>query len=103
MIVRLNLERASPAVSNINYAGILPRSLQHAAAVGRQSFQMNAGRFVRAVLAPHYAEDAELGVRRFASSKQRFDLLVFIRSQPMITQNFWGDRKGRQGGHEGKF
>jgi hypothetical protein len=55
------------------------------------------------VLAPHYAEDAELGVRRFASSKQKFDLLVFIRSQPMITQNFWGDRKGRQGGHEGKF
>ena len=41
MIVRFDFERACPAVTNVDDAGILPRSLDYALAPGGQAFQMN--------------------------------------------------------------
>jgi hypothetical protein len=42
VIVRLNLESASPAVTNVDDAGVLARALHHAAAIRRQTLQVNA-------------------------------------------------------------
>ncbi len=61
VIVRLDLEGAGPAVADVDDAGVLARPLHHAAAARRQALQMHARRLVGAVLAPHHAEDAQLG------------------------------------------
>src|SRR5271157_184582 len=61
MIVRLDLECASPAVADVDDAGILARPLHHQFAARGQAFQVNARRFIGAVFAPHHAEDAEFG------------------------------------------
>ncbi len=102
MIMRLNLERAGPAIANVNDAGILPRPLQYAPAVYWQPLQMNPRRFVGAVFAPHHAEDTELGQRRFTPTQQGFDPFVFLHRQPVISQSFGSDSQGRCG-HVGKF
>src|ERR1044072_8857735 len=57
MIVRLDLERRAPAVAEIDNAGVLARRYDHAWASRRQSFQMYARRFVRAVFRQHQRED----------------------------------------------
>ena len=59
MIVRLDLERAGPAVADVDDAGVLARPLHHQLAARGQPLQMHARRFVGAVLAPHHAEDAQ--------------------------------------------
>ncbi len=53
-----------------------PGPLQHQLAARGQLLQMNARALVGAVLAPHHAEDAELGVAGLAA-EQRDDLVVF--------------------------
>src|SRR5437868_6133871 len=40
--------------------------------------------------------------RRIPPTQQRFDALVFIQRQAMVTQNFGSNREGC-GGHVGKF
>src|SRR5260370_38974562 len=60
MIMRLNFERASPPVTDVDDPGILSRPLKHAAAMRRQPLQMPPRRFVGAVCAPHHAENSEL-------------------------------------------
>src|SRR5262249_32884045 len=51
----------------------LARPLDDARAFGRQSPEVHAARLVRAVLAPHHAEDAELGVARLATERTQDD------------------------------
>src|SRR2546428_12353729 len=63
---------------------------------------MHTRRFVRAVLAPHHAEDSEFRERRFAA-EQRLNANVFFARQPVVTQNFGTDSKGSRGGHLGKL
>ena len=101
--MRLNLERARPAVADVNDSRVLPRPLQYTLAVGRQSLQVYARRFIRAVLAPHHAENAEFGERRLASAKQLLDPLVFVECYAVVAQNFGSDCRGRQSAHVGKF
>ena len=67
MIVRFHLERGGQAVANVHDAGIFAGSLQHLRAARGQALQMHAAGFVGAVLAPHHAEDAELGEARIAA------------------------------------
>src|SRR5205823_10350021 len=84
-----------------NYAGILTRPLHHALATRRQTLQMHARRFVRAVLTPHHAEDAKFGERGFAAAEKLLDLLVFIGREAVLPEDF--RRKGRdQGSSHGK-
>ena len=63
MVVALNLERASPAVPNINDSSILARALHDAIALGRQAAQVNAAGFVGAMLAPHHAVNPQFRKR----------------------------------------
>src|SRR5450432_539127 len=64
---------------------------------------MHARRLIRAVLAPHHAEDAEFSKRRLAAAEQRFDSLVFVRRDAVASQNFGSYSQGRRGGHGGKY
>src|ERR1039458_7533078 len=71
MIVRFNFERAGPAISNVDDAGIFARPLQHQFAARGQTLQVNARRFIGTMLAPHHAEDAESSCSPPASTAPR--------------------------------
>ncbi len=66
VVVRLHLECGEPAVADVDHAGVLARPLHDARPGGGELPQVNAARFVRAVLGPHDREDAELEVVRLA-------------------------------------
>src|SRR5713226_5929299 len=101
MIVRLDLERASPAVADVDDARVLARALHHAAAARRQALQVHARRFVRTVLAPHHAEDAQLSKRWLALSKQLLDLFVFFGRESVLSDELRRDSQGRGQIHRG--
>src|SRR5436189_3193154 len=93
MIVRLNFEGTRPAIADVDDAGVLSRSLDNPAAPRWQTFQVDARGFVRAVLAPHYAEDSQFGERQL-TAKELQDLLVFIRCDSVIFQQLGCDLAG---------
>ena len=62
VVVRLDLEGDGPAVADIDDAGVLAGPCSTQLAAGGQLLQVQARALVGAVLAPHHAEDAELGV-----------------------------------------
>src|SRR5207253_9992571 len=103
MVVRLDLEGANPAFANINDAGILAWALYHYFRARGQPLQVNFGRFVRAVLAPHHAEDSEL--RQRGRAAQCFqDFLVFLLRKPMFAEQLRSDFNSLLSGrHGGKF
>jgi hypothetical protein len=82
VIVRLNLESRTPTVTDINYSGILTGRNDDAFTSCRKAAEMNARRFVRAVLGPHHRKNAEFNQRRF-SAQQFFDAREFVLSQVM--------------------
>src|SRR5271157_2136836 len=90
MIVRLDLEGAGPAIADVNDARVLARPLYHAAAVRREPLQVHSRRLVGAVLAPHHAEDAQLGERRLAPERFQ-NAVVFFWRDPMVAEHFWSD------------
>ena len=53
MIMRFDLECRTPAIADIDDAGVLARRHNHTVAAGRQALQMNARRLVRTMLGPH--------------------------------------------------
>src|SRR5580693_8990477 len=99
MIVRLDLESARPAVANVDDAGILARTLQHACAADRKAFQVNPRRLVGAMFAPHYAEDAEFGERRLAVPKKLLDPFVFVEGEAVLPEGFRREGRSHGGGH----
>jgi len=74
VVVRFDLERDHPAAADPDDPGILTRALHHVLARGGQLLQVNARTLVRAVFAPHDAENAQLGIARLAA--QQADDLV---------------------------
>src|SRR5688572_23583754 len=60
VIVRFDLERYAPVVTDIDHTGIFTWRNNDARTGRRQPLQMYAGRFIRAVLRPHDAEHTEL-------------------------------------------
>ena len=82
--MRLDLESASPTVADVNDARVLARSLQHATAARGQPLQVHARRFVGAMLAPHHAEDSELGEGGFASAEKQLYFFVFVRREAVF-------------------
>ena len=71
VVVRFDLEGDHPAVADVDDAGVLARALHHQLAARGQLLQVQARALVGAVLAPHHAEDAELGVARLAAEDAR--------------------------------
>src|SRR5581483_6445579 len=102
VIVRFDLESARPAVADVDDSRILPGPLQHMPAARGKPLQVHSRRFVRAVLAPHHAENSEFGQGRLAAAEQRFDTVVFFRSESMFTQDLWSDVQGGSS-HVGKL
>src|ERR1019366_1465085 len=90
MIVRLNFEGASPAIADVDDAGVLPGPLHHATAVRGQALQVHARGFVGAVLAPHHAEDAQFRERRLATESLQ-QAVVFLGRDSVVTKHFWSD------------
>ena len=97
--MRLNLERACPAVTDVDNSSILPRSLQHSLAARGQPLQMYARGFIGTVLAPHHAEDAEFGERGLASSEEFFDILVLVGREAMLSEGLRGKNRSQGSGH----
>src|SRR5208283_2008393 len=87
VIVRFDLESASPAVANVDDARVLARSLQHALAARGQPLQVHSRRFVRAMFAPHDAEDSQLGQRRLAVTQELLDFFVLVGSQSVLPES----------------
>src|SRR5205807_2084465 len=68
MIVRLDLERDSQAIADVDDASVLlPRAHQNFGGLGGKAFQQWARVLIRAMLAPHDRENAQLGIARLAS------------------------------------
>jgi hypothetical protein len=87
VIVRLDLEHRSEAVTDIDGPGVLTRTLQHALARRRQRFQMDTGTLVAAVFRPHHGKDAELGHRRRATQRIDNALILISRQSVSLEQN----------------
>src|SRR5208282_3182322 len=100
MIVRFDFEGAGPSIANVDDARVLARPLYNAPAARGQAFQMHAGRFIGAMLAPHHAENSQFGDGRLTPAEKLLDLLVFFRREAVLADNFWGDGKSRGSGHE---
>src|SRR5271167_3616126 len=62
MVVAFDFEDRRPAVADVDRPGILARPLHHQLALRREHPQMTPRRFVRAMLRPHYRENAKLGI-----------------------------------------
>ena len=56
--MRFDLEGASPAVADVDDAGVLTGPLYHQLAARRQPFQMHARGLIGTMLAPHDRENA---------------------------------------------
>src|SRR5206468_10767620 len=90
VIVALDLEHHSVAVADVDDAGIFARTADYARPGGRQGLEPDLRRFVRAVLAPHRRENAELGhVRRM--SEDRDGALELLLRQPEFASEGGGD------------
>src|SRR5438067_3460349 len=91
MIVRFDFEGASPAIADIDDAGVLARALQHTARTRRQPPQVHARRFIGAVLAPHHAENAKLSPAGVTSAQQLDYMVVFLLGKPVLLDDGGGD------------
>ena len=101
VVVRFDLERAGPAVADVDDAGVLSRALHDALAARGQPLQVDARGFVGAVLAPHHAEDAEFGQGGLASAQKLADFLVFVERESVLPDGFRGKGRGQRGRHGG--
>src|ERR1051326_8846738 len=87
MIVRLDLEGGAPAVTEIHDAGVFAGRNDHSRSSCGQPFQVNARRFVGAMLRPHNRKNTELGKARF-TAKQFLYSLEFLLGEVMGGDNF---------------
>src|ERR1700737_4824679 len=61
MIVRFDFEAGHQAAANIHHTGVFARSLHHDFAPRGKALEMHFAGFIGAVLAPHHAENSQLG------------------------------------------
>ncbi len=105
VVMRFHLEDAGLAIVDIDDAGVFARAADDARAGHRELAQMFARGFVRAVLRPHDAENAELDIVRLAAETVEDDL-VFVRLQAIFGGLFghgfhFGGGLGAHGAHIG--
>src|SRR5260370_17839026 len=99
MVVRFDFEGGDQAVTDVNDAGVFARALHDELAARGQALQVNFARFVRAVLAPHHAENAQFG-DVWLAAKDLLNAGVFLARYAV----FGGDFRrypdfGANGGH----
>ena len=82
MVVALHLEDAGEPVADVDDAGVLARALDDPGRLGRQLAQVQAGRFIGAMLVPHRGDDAKLGERR-RPADQLDETGIFLGREPM--------------------
>ena len=80
--MRLHLEGDRPAVADVDHAGVLPDAGQHPGPhlVGgglAEVPQVDLGRLIRTVLAPHHRVHGQLGVGR-PTAQDVADPLIFV-------------------------
>ena len=100
VVVRLDLECACPAVADVNDAGIFARTLHNPIALRGQPLQMDARRFIGAVLAPHHAVNAQFS-QAWSAAERSQDAGVLLGSDTVLSQKLGGNG-GRLRGH-GRF
>ena len=83
MVMRLDLEHRSQAVPDVDYPGILARSLDDLGALSGQSFEVNPGTLVATMFRPHHRKDPQLSQVR-SSSQTLANLVVLFGSQAVI-------------------
>ena len=99
MVVRLDFENGDEAVADIDHAGIFAGTLHHVRAARGQALQVRAARFVGAVLAPHHAENAQLGDVGVAA-ENFLDAGKFVGCEAVLGGDLWRDFDfGFDGGH----
>src|SRR4051812_36472046 len=102
--MRFDLERAGPAVADVNDAGVLARPLQYQLAACGQPFEMDARGLIGAVFAPHHAVNAKFGPGRRPAECSQY-LLIFVRSDAVFGYQLRRDLYGvgglETGGHGG--
>src|SRR6185369_15944263 len=86
----LHLEDRRIAVADVDHPGILARALDHPRRLGRELLQVNARRFVRAMLRPHDREYAELDEVRLAAERLQ-DAAVFLVRKAVLGHDFGSD------------
>ncbi len=99
MIVRFDFERRDQPVADVHDAGVFARPLHDELTPRGQAPQVNLARFVGAVLAPHHAENAELGDVRLAA-KDLLNARVFLARYAVFGGDLWSDSNfSASGGH----
>src|ERR1019366_1623143 len=91
MVVRLDLERHGESVTDRDHAGVLTGTLQHVRRRGREFPEQGPRMFVRAVLAPQRAHDAEFRERRRAAQHVH-QAIVLVPREPMLGNECRRDR-----------
>src|SRR2546423_1326382 len=81
-------------VGDVDHAGVLARPLDHPRRLGGQRAQVDFGGLVGAMLIPHGRKDAELG-KTWRAANQLEDTLVFVRPQPVGSDQVGGDLRDR--------
>lgn len=94
MIVRLDLKGNAPIFSDIHDTRILARRHDNAFAGRWQPLEMHARRFIRAMLRPHYAEDAEFSQIRVAA--QNLDDSIKFTGREIVLFEYLGRDSGHQ-------
>src|SRR5260370_13680623 len=90
MVVRFDLEGGDEPVANVHNAGIFVRPLYDKLSARWQALQVDFARFVGAVLAPHHAENAQLGDVRLAP-ENLFYARVFFGGKAVLRSNLRRD------------
>jgi hypothetical protein len=92
VIVRFDLERQCEPLPDIDHSCVLARPLKHPGRLRGELAQQRPRVLVAAVLRPHGAEDAQLGVGRLAIENAE-DQLVFLRRETVLLDQLLGDRR----------
>ena len=92
-----DLERHSPAVTEVGHASVLAHTNQSVLLhlivnLLTEGAEVNLGGLIGGVLGPHHGIDRELGIRG-AAAQDLLDVLVFVFLQPQFSPrllNVWG-------------
>jgi hypothetical protein len=95
MVVRLDLERHSLALAEIDHAGVLTGPLENPFACRRQPLEQRRRVLVAAVLGPEQREDGELEVVRLAFEKTPDPLELPVRQSERAVQRLFRNLRQR--------
>src|SRR5450432_1367622 len=95
-----NLEGASPAVANVDDAGVFARSLNNQLAARGKALQVYARGLVGAMFAPHHAENTQFRQGRLAPQRA-LDPFIFVRGDTVIFNDLGSNGRCWSSRHKG--